>query len=407
MISYTLNGVKRTFSGDLEETLLSHLRLEHKVTSAKDGCSGQGVCGACTVEINGKPKLACRTKMADLEGAEIITSEGLPTEFRETIGKNFAEKGAVQCGFCSPGMIMRAKGLYNTTKNPTRPEIVKAITPNICRCTGYVKIVDAIDSTFKELNGTPVSKNEKSALIGKSYPKYQAVKTALGDRDFVDDMHFEGMVHGALKFSDHPRAKVLKIDFSEAEKVEGVLKVFTSKDIPGNKVVGIVYQDWPMMIGEGEITNYIGDVIAGVVAKTEAIARKAVKLIKVDYEVLEAVTDVHQAVKSTSIQVHKGKSNIQETCSIRFGDVDKAFQEAAFVSSGSYETQRIEHAFLETETAIALPEDDGVRLYSQGQGAYVDRKQIAKILGLDIEKVKVIQVQNGGGFGGKEDLTVV
>ncbi len=406
MISYTLNGVKRSFSGDLEETLLSHLRLEHKVTSAKDGCSGQGVCGACTVEINGKPKLACRTKMADLEGAEIITSEGLPKEFRETIGKNFADKGAVQCGFCSPGMIMRAKGLYNTTKTPTRPEIVKAITPNICRCTGYVKIVDAIDATFNELNGTPVAKNEKSALIGKSYPKYQAVETALGDRDFVDDMHFEGMVHGVLKFSDHPRAKVIKIDFSEAEKFEGVLKVFTSKDIPGNKVVGIVYQDWPMMIGEGEITNYIGDVIAGVVAETEAIARKAVKLIKVDYEVLEAVTDVHQAVKSTSIQVHKGKSNIQETCSIRFGDVDKAFQEAAYVSSGSYETQRIEHAFLETETAIALPEDDGVRLYSQGQGAYVDRKQVAKILGLDIEKVKVIQVQNGGGFGGKEDLTV-
>lgn len=406
MISYTLNGVKRSFSGDLEETLLSHLRLEHKVTSAKDGCSGQGVCGACTVEINGKPKLACRTKMADLEGAEIITSEGLPKEFRETIGKNFAEKGAVQCGFCSPGMIMRAKGLYNTTKTPTRPEIVKAITPNICRCTGYVKIVDAIDSTFKELSGVPVSKNEKSALIGKSYPKYQAVETALGDRDFVDDMHFEGMVHGALKFSDHPRAKVIKIDFSEAEKFEGVLKVFTSKDIPGNKVVGIVYQDWPMMIGEDEITNYIGDVIAGVVAKTEAIAHRAVKLIKIDYEVLEAVTDVHQAVKSTSIQVHIGKSNIQETCSIRFGDVDKAFHEAAYVSSGSYETQRIEHAFLETETAIALPEDDGVRLYSQGQGAYVDRKQIAKILGLDIEKVKVIQVQNGGGFGGKEDLTV-
>ncbi len=406
MISYTLNGVKRTFSGDLEETLLSHLRLEHKVTSAKDGCSGQGVCGACTVEINGKPKLACRTKMADLEGTEIVTSEGLPKEFRETIGKNFAEKGAVQCGFCSPGMIMRAKGLYNTTKTPTRPEIVKAITPNICRCTGYAKIVDAIDSTFKELNGAPVSKNEKSALIGKSYPKYPAVETALGDRDFVDDMHFDGMVYGALKFSDHPRAKVLKVDASEAEKVEGVLKVFTSKDIPGNKIVGIVYQDWPMMIDEGEITNYIGDVIAGVVAKTEAIARKAVKLIKIDYEVLEPVTDVHEAVKPNSIKVHNGKSNIQETCSIRFGDVDKAFQEAAYVSSGTYETQRIEHAFLETETAIALPEDEGVRLYSQGQGAYVDRKQVAKILGLDLEKVKVVQVQNGGGFGGKEDLTV-
>jgi len=406
MIAYTLNGIKRTYSGDLEESLLDQLRLEHKITSPKDGCSGQGVCGACTVEINGKPKLACRTKLKDLEGAEIITTEGLSEEFRTTISKNFAEKGAVQCGFCSPGMIMRAKGLYNVNKTPTRPEIVKAISPNICRCTGYVKIVDAIDKTFSELNGDKPKINTKSALIGKPYPKYQSVETALGDRDFVDDMRFEGMVHGVLKFSDHPRAKIIKIDYSEALKVEGVVRIFTSKDIPGDKMIGIVYQDWPMMIGQGEITNYIGDVIAGVVAKTEAIARKAIKLINIDYEVLEAVTDVHEAVKPTSIQVHSGKSNIQETCSIRFGDVDKAFQEAAYVSSDSYETQRIEHAFLETETAIALPEDDGVRLYSQGQGAYVDRKQVAKALGLDLEKVKVIQVQNGGGFGGKEDLTV-
>ena len=406
MITYTLNGIKTNYSGDLEETLLDHLRLEHKITSPKDGCSGQGVCGACTVEINGKPKLACRTKMKDLDGAEILTTEGLSEKFRTTIGKNFAEKGAVQCGFCSPGMIMRAKGLYNVNKTPTRPEIVKVISPNICRCTGYVKIVDAIDETFKELDGDKHTNNPKSALIGKPYPKYQSIETALGDRDFVDDMRFDGMVHGVLKFSDHPRAKVIKIDYSEALKIEGVIKIFTSKDIPGDKVIGIVYQDWPMMIGEGEITNYIGDVIAGIVAKSEAIARKAIKLINIDYEVLEAVTDVHEAVKSTSIKVHSGKSNIQETCSIRFGDVDKAFQEAAYVSSGSYETQRIEHAFLETETAIALPEDDGVRLYSQGQGAYVDRKQVAKVLGLDVEKVKVIQVQNGGGFGGKEDLTV-
>jgi len=406
MISYTLNGINRTFSGDLEETLLDHLRLEHKITSAKDGCSGQGVCGACTVEIDGKPKLACRTKMKDLEGAVINTTEGLPKEFRSTIGKNFAEKGAVQCGFCSPGMIMRAKGLYNVNKTPTRPEIVKAITPNICRCTGYVKIVDAIDETFKELNGKGSENKDKSALIGKPYPKYQAVETALGDRDFVDDMHFDGMVHGVLKFSDHPRAKVLKVDFTEALKIEGVIRVFTSKDIPGNKVIGIVYHDWPMMIGEGEITNYTGDVVASVVAKTEAIARKAVKLIKVEYEVLEAITDVHEAVKPNFTRVHADHSNILETCSIRFGDVDKAFKEAAFVSSGHYETQRIEHAFLETETAIALPEDDGVRLYSQGQGAYVDRRLVAKVLGLTEDKVKVVQVQNGGGFGGKEDTTV-
>jgi aldehyde oxidoreductase len=406
MISYSLNGLKRTFSGDSEELLLDHLRLEEKITSAKDGCSGQGVCGACTVEIDGKPKLACRVKMKDLEGAGILTTEGLPEKFRTTIGKYFSQKGAVQCGFCSPGMVMRAKGLYNINKTPTRSEIIRSITPNLCRCTGYVKIVDAIEAAFNELNGRTDDKECKSAGIGMPYPKYQAVETALGERDFVDDMQFGGMVYGALKFSDHPRARIKHIDTSEAEKADGVIRIFTAKDIPGEHNSGLIFQDWPLMIDEGEITSYIGDVIAGVVALTEATARKAVRLIKVEYEVLEHVTDMHEAIKPDSIKVHCGKSNVLETCSISFGDVEKAFSEAEYISSGVYETQRIEHAFLETETAIALPEDEGVRLYSQGQGAYVDRQQIAKILGLAIEKVKVVQVQNGGGFGGKEDITV-
>jgi aldehyde oxidoreductase len=406
MITFTLNGIMRTYSGDAKESLLNHLRLEHKITSAKDGCSGQGVCGACTVEINGKPKLACRTKMEELQGSEIFTTEGLPEKFRTSISRKFAEKGAVQCGFCTSGMIMRAKGLYDTNKTPTRSEIIRAISSNLCRCTGYVKIIDAIEASFNEMNGIKDEKNCISAGIGMPYPKYQAVETALGERDFIDDMHFEGMVHGALKFSDHPRARIININTSEAEKVDGVIRIFKANDIPGELYTGLIFQDWPLMIKEGEITRYVGDVIASVVARTEVIARKAVALIHVDYEILEAVTDIHEAVKPASIQVHPGKSNVLETCSIYSGDVEKAFGEAAFISSGIYETQRIEHGFLETETAISIPEDDGIRLYSQGQGAYVDRRQVATILGLPDEKVKVVQVQNGGGFGGKEDITV-
>ncbi len=407
MITFLLNGVERSYSGSADESLLHHLRVENHITSPKDGCSGQGVCGACTVEINGKAKLACRTKMGSLDGAAIITTEGLPEKFRSFIGKAFAEKGAVQCGFCSPGFIMRAKALFNSNSTPSREEIIKAVNPNICRCTGYVKIVDAIEDAFNDLNNSKTEdKKEVTALIGDRYPKYQAFETALGNRPFVDDMHFEGMLFGALKFSDHPRAKVVKIDITEAAKLEGVKRIFTAKDIPGEQYIGLIYQDWPFMIKEGQVTNYIGDVIAGVVAKTEAIARKAVSMIEIEYEVLEAATDMFEAAKPDSVQVHKGRSNVLETCSIKLGDVDKAFKEAAYISSAVYETQRIEHAFLETETAIALPEKDGLRIYSQGQGVYVDRKQIAKILALDEDKIKVIQVQNGGGFGGKEDLTV-
>ncbi len=420
MIEYTLNGILRSFSGDEEESLLTHLRLENGITSAKDGCSGQGVCGACTVEIDGRAKLACRTKMKDLEGAVILTAEGLSEEFRRVIASNFAAQGAVQCGFCSPGMIMRAKCLYNINRNPSREDIIMAINPNLCRCTGYVKIIDAITATFKELNGEAEAGGlkggeaeaggshggEVSALVGARYPKYQAQETALGDRDFVDDMRFEGMLHGALRFSDHPRARVLKIDFAEALKAEGVIRIFTAKDISGTHKTGLIFRDWPLMIDEGETTNFIGDVLAGVVAVTEAKAREAARLIIVDYEVLTPVTEMTEAVKPDSTQVHPGRSNVLETCSIRFGDADLALKEAAYVSSGIYETQRIEHAFLETETAIAHPDGDGIRLYSQGQGAYADRKSVAEILGLDEKTVRVVQVQNGGGFGGKEDITV-
>jgi xanthine dehydrogenase molybdenum-binding subunit len=437
MITFTLNGIRRSFEGDPEETLLYHLRIENRITSARDGCSGQGVCGACTVEINGRAMMACRTRMKSLEGAVVFTAEGLPARFREVIGSQFAEKGAVQCGFCSPGMIMRAKALYNVNPAPSREEITRAIRPNLCRCTGYVKIVDAIASAFAVLQGekndtgnsqgTALTEKEgdaagerlsselkdshktsrkTEAAVGQPYPKYMATATALGERDFVDDMSFSGMVHAALRFSDHPRARVLKIDTSEALKARGVIRIFTAADIPGMHRTGLIIRDWPLMVAEGEMTHYIGDVLAGVVAETEAMARAAAALIKVEYRVLDAVTDMHEAARPGSIEVHEGRSNVLETCSISSGDVDRELSRAAWVSSGIYETQRIEHAFLETETAIAMPEDDGIRLYSQGQGAYADRQAVADILGLPEEKVRVIQVQNGGGFGGKEDITV-
>lgn len=406
MIKYILNGQEQVFNGDNELSLLKHLRNDLNIITAKDGCSGQGTCGACTVEIDGKARLACKTKMGSLEGASVNTIEGLPKDFTKVISKSFAERGAVQCGFCSPGMIMRSKALFNKKQNPTRDEIFKAISPNICRCTGYVKIVDAIEETFSIMRGDEPKKYEKSAAIGGRYPKYQAEETALGHREFVDDIRIDGMYHGALRFSDHPRAKVLKIDASKAEQLEGVKRVFTGDDIPGEQFQGLIFQDWPMMIKVGQVTRYIGDVIASVVADTEEIARKAVEMIEIKYEVLEAVTDMHEAAKPDAPNVHEGRSNVLETVAINFGDVDKAFEEAAYIAGDIFETQRIEHAFLETEAAVALPEGEGVKIHTQGQGAYVDRKLIAKVLGLDEEKVIAVQVQNGGGFGGKEDMTV-
>lgn len=468
MTHITINGQLVTWSGDKATLLLHYLRLSEHITSPKDGCSGEGVCGACTVEVNGRPRLACRTKMADLDGAVVVTTEGLPDALRRLLGSMFAEKGAVQCGFCSPGFIMRVRHLFDTGRRPSRDELIRLIKPNICRCTGYVKILDAIEAaldawplhhsqetdmpedrqyggsgsepdiirpaTGSILSGldTAWQHNDHStrtndvhslpdeedaggiscgglihdASIGSRYPKYQAIETALGSRPFVDDMHVDGMLYGVLRFSDHPRAGVLAIDVSEAAALPGVVRVVMASDVPGDRHIGLIYKDWPLMVAVGETTNCIGDVLAVVVADSEATARAAAALICVDYELMEPLTDMHAAALPNSSQVHSGRSNLLENCSIRFGDVEKAFEEAAFVSSGIYETQRVEHAFLETEAAIACPESEGIVLYSQGQGVYVDRRQVASILGLSEDKIRVIQVQNGGGFGGKEDLTV-
>ena len=406
MITFTLNGKKQEYHGDGHYTLLNYLRKDKGITSVKDGCSGQAACGACTVEINGHAKLSCVTKMQTLQDAEIYTMEGFPEYVKDTIAKAMVNEGAVQCGFCTPGFITSTKVLLEKNPNPTVEEIQKAFKPHVCRCTGYKKIEKGAMVAAEALREHKQLEIRKtSGKVGVSQPKYRAYETAIGQRKFVDDMHLEGMLYGALKFSDHPKAKVLKIDSSEAEKLEGVQRVFTAKDIPGEKKVGLILQDWSVMIDEGETTHYIGDVIAGVVADSDKIARKAASLIKVEYEVYEPVTDPFSAIKGP--RVHPERPNNFDTVEFTIGDAEQGMKKAKYISKGHYQTQRIEHGFLEKEAALAQPyKTGGIELYSQSQGIYEDRRQVAMILGLPEEKVHVILVPNGGGFGGKEDMTI-
>ncbi|MCX6303441.1 MAG: molybdopterin-dependent oxidoreductase [Bacteroidetes bacterium] len=424
MITFYLNNLKTEYTGDENLTLLNYLRERAGITSVKDGCSGQAACGACMVEIDGKAKLSCTRKMKFLEGNRVITMEGIPAEVREVIARAYVEKGAVQCGFCTPGLIMRTKILFSENPDPDREQIKKAINLNLCRCTGYVKIIDAIETALKNLR--PSSSPEMnpganrqpqtdtvsmsagfSAGIGESLAKYQAYDTAIGKRLFVNDMKADGLLHGALRFSDHPKARVISIDPFLATKLEGVIRVFTAGDVPGERYTGLIINDWPLMISQGETTRYIGDVIAGVVAIDEDTARRAAELIRVEYEVFDPVSDVHLAIEPGAAQVHPGKPNILEKCIVRRSDfTGSPLAQTAYRSSGIYETQRIEHAFLETEAALALPEATGIHLYSQGQGIYVDQRQVASLLGLDEDQVRVTLVPCGGGFGGREDMTV-
>jgi selenium-dependent xanthine dehydrogenase len=408
MIRFILNGTNVTFTGNPEMKLLHFLRKEKHITSVKDGCSGQGACGACMVEINGEARLSCLTPLKKLDKAVVNTLEGIPEAIRDVLALAFMEKGAVQCGFCSPGFLMRTKILLQKNPEPTREEIRHALNQNLCRCTGYVKIVDAIaDAASKLRSGEQAAATIPSGHVGSSYPKYEAYEMATGQKKFINDLIVNGMLFGALRFSDHPRAVIKVIDVQEALKVNGVVSIFTAKDIPGDRYTGLIFNDWPLMIAEGETTRYIGDVLAGVVAESEEAARQAAALIKVSYEVLPPVTDPHEAISPGSPGVHPGKSNLLETCRIsRGGAAEAVIAGSAFVARGIYQTQRIEHAFLETEAALAMPEDSGLHLFSNGQGIYVDRRQVASLLGLKEEKVRVTLVSSGGGFGGKEDITV-
>ncbi|MFH2128750.1 MAG: selenium-dependent xanthine dehydrogenase [bacterium] len=405
-MEFTLNGKTIGFDGDSQLSLLSFLREQQHLTSVKDGCSGQGACGACLVEMNGKAVLACRTLMETVAGASIVTIEGFPPRLRETLARAFVEKGAVQCGFCTPGFLSRTRILLQSNPDPTRQEIIKALAPHMCRCTGYVKIIDAILLAALALRENREIELPDTGPLGESLPKYDAYRKAIGQSDFVADIRRKDMVHGALVFSAHARATVRRIDTAAAEALPGVLRVFTSRDIPGARITGHIKDDWPLMIEEGETTRTIGDVLAGIVAETEAIARKAAELVSIDYEVLEPLTDMLVA-ENSPIRVHE-QGNLLCKIHLQHGEaISTALAASAHVVTATYETQRVEHGFLETEAAIAEPwEDDGIRIFVQSQGIYEDCRCIASILNLPREKVDVTLIPCGGAFGGKEDLTV-
>jgi selenium-dependent xanthine dehydrogenase len=344
-------------------------------------------------------------KVAD---SVVTTTEGLG-EFRQQVYAHaFVAKGGIQCGFCIPGIVMQANSLINRNAEPSRDEIEKALTPHLCRCTGYKKIVDAIEYAAEAIrNEEEIPEPTSPGRVGDRHPKYDSFATVLGHRPYVDDLHVDGLLHGALRWSDHPRAKVLRIDTSQAEQVAGVVRILMAGDVPGRRSVGLIQQDWPLFVAEGEETRYVGDALALVVADSSLAARMAVEKITVEYEVLEPLTDPFEALKPDAVSIHP-QGNILATTIVKRGDMSAARAATAFSAGGRYETQRIEHGYMEPEAAVALPGQDGyaVAVYSQSQGIYEDRIQLAALLGIPEEQVRVILVPNGGGFGGKEDLSV-
>ena len=403
MVQFVANGVPVSVRGN-HPHLLSALREELNITSPKDGCSPSGQCGCCTVFVNGKAVVSCQTSLEKVAGGEVTTLEGIDESERRKYSDAFAACGGLQCGFCIPGIVVRAKAQVDKKgAGLKREDMARHLGAHLCRCTGYVKVLDAIEMIA--LGETPVL--PKVGGVGSRSVKYEAHELALGDRGYVDDIRVEGMLHASLHFTAHTRAKVLAIDSSKALAMEGVSAVFTAADIPGELMVGIIYKDWPVMIPVGGFTSYAGDVLAVVVAQDRITARAAAELIEVQYEVWRPITDPRSAITSSEIAVWKTTSNILSTSTYKRGDVDAAFAHCAHIVEQDFSTQRIEHAFLEPESTLAVPSEDGTRLhvYSGGQGIWDDRNDIANLLGLSYEQVTVELVTNGGAFGGKEDMS--
>ncbi len=399
---FTVNGKEYTESKDT--TLLDYLRNTLNLTGTKDGCS-EGACGTCSVIINGKLRKACTQKLSKLEGAEIITIEGLSEREKAVYSYAFAEAGAVQCGYCIPGMIIAGKALIDTNPSPSSDDVKKAIRGNICRCTGYVKIEKAILLAARMLReGTEVPETEDDPKLSGDMKRVDALEKATGKGKFTDDIRLDGMVYASALRSPYPRMRLIKLDTEEAEKDPGCIRIIKAEDVPFN-AHGHIIQDWPVLIAEGSITSYIGDALCLVVTKTREALEEIKGKIKIEYEVLPGVFSPEEALKD-EIPVHEGRSNLLDTEIVNRGNVEKALRDSYYVYEGEFTTPFTEHAFMEPECAIAVPEEDGVYVYTGDQSIYDDQREIMRMLSLPKEKVHVHAMLVGGGFGGKEDMSV-
>ena len=418
---FTVNGVERVVTED--KPLLRYLRDDLHIHSAKDGCS-EGACGTCTIMVDGRAVRACVLTTRLAAGRDIVTVEGLTHEEQEAFVYAFGAVGAVQCGFCIPGMVMSGATLLRHNPDPTEDDVKQAIKGNVCRCTGYKKILEGIMLAAAILRG---EKSIDEGLergdaygVGERAFRVDVRPKVLGFGKYPDDLDetdYPGLTYGSAVRSKYPRARVLKIDTSKAEAVPGVVGVLTAKDVPVNQV-GHLIQDWDVMIAEGDVTRCVGDAIALVVAESEEALAKAKRLVKVDYEELEPVRSIEEARAEGAPILHKSfnafgntvvlENNICQQRHVTRGDAATALANSAYMVTETFETPFTEHAFLEPECAVAHPYKDGVWVQSTDQGAYDSRHEIAHMFGWDDQQDRVVveTMLVGGGFGGKEDVSV-
>jgi putative selenate reductase molybdopterin-binding subunit len=457
LIEFVLNGTPVKEELNPKQTLLDYLR-SISLYSVKNGCS-EGDCGMCTVLINGNPLRSCMLKLVDIEGKNIVTLEGISDgQTPHPIQQAFMESGAIQCGFCTPAQILTVKALLDKNINPTDDEIRDAISGVQCRCTGYVRIIDAVRMASKYMQNQPAGIPEvkhfelpehydqielpedyyrkdnstetllplvytpanmkDTDFVGQPEIKVDAKKLAMGKPVFTDDLKMEGMLYGALLTSPHAHAMIKDIDTSKAKALPGVVSVLTYKDIKRIKYAsgGQSYPQ-PLPYDQASLDNkvrHVGDRVAIVAAETKEIAEEALRLIKVDYEVLPAALNAEEAMKVGAPVIHDEadtegifdpKRNIVYHIEANHGDIEKAMKEADHVFEGTYRTPKQHHAQMEPHVCISYwDEDERMVFRSSTQVPFHARRIVAPLLGLPVKRVRVIKPRLGGGFGGKQEI---
>jgi putative selenate reductase molybdopterin-binding subunit len=453
----TVNGTSRKFSVRPDENLLLVLRRA-SYFSVKYGCD-DGTCGVCTVLLNGKPVRSCKIKAADVNGAEIMTLEGMSqNEGLHPIQRAYVETGAIQCGFCTPAQILVTKALLDKNPTPTEQQIRQALNAVLCRCTGYVRTVEAVQRAAAILRGESVGrvmhmeqslpadlrqlnlpdayyrKNgsheplpplvftppdyPKTNVVGKPEVKVDAVKLAQGKPVFTDDFRLEGMLYGMLLTSPHAHARIKKIDTSRARALTGVHAVLTHQDIPRVKYAS-GGQSYPQPLPYDQtclddIVRYEGDRVAIVAAETPELAEEALNLIEVEYEILPVVVDPLEAMKvgapvihdeADTMGIYQAERNIVHHIEAEVGDLEAAFKEADHVLSGEYRTPKQQHAHLEPHVCITYwDEDNRLVIRTSTQVPFHIRRMVAPLIGLPVKRIRVIKPRIGGGFGNKQEM---
>jgi 4-hydroxybenzoyl-CoA reductase alpha subunit len=408
VVSFTVNGERKVLALKPNVTLQSALRNHLGLTGTKKGCE-LGVCGACTVIIDGVPMNSCQVLAADADGADILTIEGLAQGGElHPLQEAFVRAGAIQCGYCTPGVIMSAKALLDRNHDPSEEDIRVALAGNLCRCTGYTRILDAV-RRWKELSkpaASPADSKGRFAVVGTPVPRVDAPDKATGRAKYAGDLRLPGMLWGKILTSPIPHARIISIDVKEAMKLPGVKAVITAADVPDVRygVSPARYDDNILAI---EKVRYIGDEVAAVAAVDEETAVKALSLIKVAYEELPAVFDPFKAMADGAPQLHtKFKKNINTEVHHDFGDVEEAFRKSHYVREDTFVGNRTMQLPLEPHAAMAQWErEDKLTIWSSTQVPHYLQYQLHRVLGLPMGKIRVIKPHVGGGFGGKAEAT--